>query len=33
MARLPGPDDGRSLEEELAAVLRRTREIYLEPMF
>jgi glutamate-ammonia-ligase adenylyltransferase len=33
MARLPETYDGRSLEEELAAFLRRTREIYLEPMF
>ena len=33
MPRLPGREEGRALEEELAAVLRRTREIYLERMF
>jgi glutamate-ammonia-ligase adenylyltransferase len=33
MARLPGRSEGSSLEEELAAVLRRTREIYREHMF
>jgi glutamate-ammonia-ligase adenylyltransferase len=33
MARLPGHQKGRNLEEELAAVLRRTREIYRQHMF
>jgi glutamate-ammonia-ligase adenylyltransferase len=33
MARLPGREQGRALEEELPAVLRRTREIYREHMF
>jgi glutamate-ammonia-ligase adenylyltransferase len=33
MASLPAREQGRALEEELAAVLRRTREIYREHMF
>jgi glutamate-ammonia-ligase adenylyltransferase len=33
MARLPGRVAGCSLEEDLTAVLRRTREIYLDHMF
>ena len=33
MARLPGHEEGGILEEELAAVLQRTREIYLQRMF
>jgi len=33
MARLPGRDESLTLEEDLATVLRRTREIYLEHMF
>ncbi len=33
MARLPGHAAGRPLEEDLTAILRRTREIYLEHMF
>lgn len=33
MARLPGHVSGRSLDEELTTILRRTREIYLAHMF
>ena len=33
MARLPGHVSGRSLDVELTAILRRTREIYLAHMF